>query len=60
MREDNALILVTCDLIPLAVLKPKHRNGHHRRYLVTCDLIPLAVLKPAPLLRLEPSILGHM
>ena len=40
-------ILVTCDLIPLAVLKrPKPCAATSRSAQVTCDLIPLAVLKP--------------
>ena len=39
---------VTCDLIPLAVLKlaKMFRNGKSDTH-VTCDLIPLAVLKRA-------------
>ena len=38
---------VTCDLIPLAVLKPFKRSSFMLSPSnVTCDLIPLAVLKP--------------
>ena len=37
---------VTCDLIPLAVLKPDLiRRIEESKFIVTCDLIPLAVLK---------------
>jgi len=37
---------VTCDLIPLAVLKPDKYYALYRiENVVTCDLIPLAVLK---------------
>ena len=37
---------VTCDLIPLAVLKPeKPVDFFSSPLIVTCDLIPLAVLK---------------
>ena len=40
-------IAVTCDLIPLAVLKLACDKHHGISALVvTCDLIPLAVLKP--------------
>ena len=39
-------ILVTCDLIPLAVLKRSRSfTWTNMHYCVTCDLIPLAVLK---------------
>ena len=38
--------MVTCDLIPLAVLKPLSAKLNGRPHEVTCDLIPLAVLKP--------------
>ena len=38
---------VTCDLIPLAVLKLNKPHKTARLFLVTCDLIPLAVLKLA-------------
>ena len=38
--------MVTCDLIPLAVLKPGEFISYGLAlYRVTCDLIPLAVLK---------------
>ena len=38
---------VTCDLIPLAVLKPaRMKFAASSNVNVTCDLIPLAVLKP--------------
>ena len=36
---------VTCDLIPLAVLKPDRVAWNDYSCGVTCDLIPLAVLK---------------
>ena len=36
---------VTCDLIPLAVLKLENPDSFAERVDVTCDLIPLAVLK---------------
>ena len=36
---------VTCDLIPLAVLKPTENCRFRNMLEVTCDLIPLAVLK---------------
>ena len=37
---------VTCDLIPLAVLKPDENSSDITvTEQVTCDLIPLAVLK---------------
>ena len=38
-------MLVTCDLIPLAVLKRLWFYYLDYLFLVTCDLIPLAVLK---------------
>ena len=37
---------VTCDLIPLAVLKPIGVGALPVEIVVTCDLIPLAVWKP--------------
>ena len=38
--------VVTCDLIPLAVLKQDDDFLLEKLNQVTCDLIPLAVLKP--------------
>ena len=44
---------VTCDLIPLAVLKLHDAQDPHGYSIVTCDLIPLAVLKPQNMRRPE-------
>ena len=45
---------VTCDLIPLAVLKLAKINlSIESDFEVTCDLIPLAVLKLPPNIRWE-------
>ena len=48
MRADK---VVTCDLIPLAVLKLGVISAYTNDNTVTCDLIPLAVLKLNDLLR---------
>ena len=45
MRLCRFTIRVTCDLIPLAVLKRRLVVLGRDLDLVTCDLIPLAVLK---------------
>ena len=51
---------VTCDLIPLAVLKRQCIWLTSLFFLVTCDLIPLAVLKPTSVFILFCLLGGHM
>ena len=51
---------VTCDLIPLAVLKRHNSLQHQSPHQVTCDLIPLAVLKPKARGLLGMSLGSHM
>mgnify|MGYP001694812749 CR=1 FL=1 len=44
-RANKQYLQVTCDLIPLAVLKLYNGKNVSMTGVVTCDLIPLAVLK---------------
>ena len=51
---------VTCDLIPLAVLKQDIAGLFIEQDAVTCDLIPLAVLKQKIGVIRGLEVLGHM
>ena len=52
--------VVTCDLIPLAVLELLPEDIIQDNYQVTCDLIPLAVLEHQRDVRQCRCHSGHM